>query len=254
MSGEKQPRKIAILGTAEPHWREAPFADPTWEIWTCGGVFATAPRVDRHIEIHTRSETCKGWGVPEEEEAARNVYWNWLASQGPKAMLQARSDDTPEASVYPIASILERFPDRYFTNTISYMLALAIAEGCDELGLWGVDMALTGDPLVPASNEYSVQRPSVEFYLGIATGCGIGLHVSASSTLLTARQLYGYEGGDTGWLVAARAKCTELAQKKEEARRMKLQKRHELFEAEKMEAAMATSLEIAGYYTRNFEF
>lgn len=241
-------RKIAIVGTAEPHWRSAPYADESWEIWTCGGIFATVPRTTRHFEIHDKAETCKGWGqTPEQEAASRNVYWDWLAQQGPNAVLKQRLPETPDASEYPLAAVLQAFSDRYFTNSVSYMIALALLEGCDELGLWGIDMALTGDPTKPASNEYSMQRPSVEFYLGIAMGRGIQVHLPPETTLLKARRLYGFEGPvDDESNRAARAKLEELENREKEIVAAKDQIMRDL-------TGVRWAKEVAGYYVRNFE-
>ena len=185
-NGTKSPRKIAIVGTAEPHWRAAPYHDESWEIWTCGGIFATAPRTDRHIEIHSIEDTCKGWGQqsPEQELAQRKVYWDWINQQGSTAMVQSVGPEAPNATAFPLDAVLERFAEGYFTNTISYMIALALVEGCEELALYGVDMALTGDPDIEESNEYGLQRPSCEFYLGIAVGAGVKVHMPAETTLL----------------------------------------------------------------------
>lgn len=240
-------KKIAIVGTAEPHWRSAPYGDETWEIWTCGGIFATVPRTTRHFEIHDKAETCKGWAdSPEQEQTARNVYWDWINQRGPAAVLKKRLPDTPNATEYPLAAVLQAFPDGYFTNTISYMIALALLEGATDIGLWGIDMALTGDPSKPASNEYSLQRPSVEFYLGIAAGKGVNVHLPPETTLLKCRKLYGFDGPeDDEQNRAAQAKVIELKQKLDHVKRVKEQVLRD-------EAALQMSYEIAGYFARNF--
>jgi len=245
---ERKERKVAICGTAEPHWRACPFGEETgWEIWTCGGIFQQVPRTDRHFEIHDRSETCKGWAQsPEQEEAARNVYWDWINTMGPRAVLKELRPETPHATAYPLDDVLKAFPQGYFTNTISYMIALALLEGVTEIGLWGVDMALTGDPTVPASNEYSLQRPSVEFYLGIAVGSGVRVHIPPQSTLLMSRKLYGFEGPEMDQAnEAMQAKIQELTAKKTEMERVRDQVQRDL-------SGVTWALEVAGYAARNF--
>lgn len=79
----------------------------------------------------------------------------------------------------------------YLTNTISYMLALAILEGYEEIGIWGVDMAVSSE--LRGKNEYSWQRPSCEFFLGIAVGMGIKVYIPPTADLLKTRHLYGFE-------------------------------------------------------------
>jgi hypothetical protein len=79
----------------------------------------------------------------------------------------------------------------YFTNSISYMIALAIYEKYEEIGIYGVDMA-TGGFDTP-NGEYAHQRPSCEYYIGIAVGRNIKVTVPSSADLLKTRFLYGPE-------------------------------------------------------------
>jgi len=65
----------------------------------------------------------------------------------------------------------------------------------DSIGMYGVDMAQ--DHLLAA--EYSEQRPSCEYFLGIAEGLGIELHIPNGSDLLASSHLYGYE--DSGRVI-----------------------------------------------------
>jgi hypothetical protein len=92
--------------------------------------------------------------------------------------------------VYPVFDILKYFqPFAYFNNSISWMLALAIAEGFEEIGIYGVDMALDG----VTGAEYNHQRPSCEYFLGIAWGRGIRVHLPETSELLKCAYLYGFD-------------------------------------------------------------
>lgn len=79
----------------------------------------------------------------------------------------------------------------YLTNSISYMLALAIVEGYEEIGVWGVDMAVSSE--LRGKNEYSWQRPSCEFFLGWAAGMGVKVYIPPTADLLKCRNLYGFE-------------------------------------------------------------
>jgi hypothetical protein len=65
----------------------------------------------------------------------------------------------------------------------------------EHLGMYGVDMAQ--DHLLAA--EYSEQRPSCEYFLGIAEGLGIELFIPNGSDLLASSHLYGYE--DSGRVI-----------------------------------------------------
>lgn len=75
---------------------------------------------------------------------------------------------------YPYDEIVSRFGIDYFSNTIAYMIALAVYEGYERIRLYGVDMAL---------EEYKREMPSVEFWLGVAVGQGIKVEIGQGSSL-----------------------------------------------------------------------
>jgi hypothetical protein len=66
------------------------------------------------------------------------------------------------------------------------MLALAISEGFEEIGVWGVDMI--------HDSEYGYQKPSGSFWLGVAKGRGIKVTLPVESALLANEgYVYGYD-------------------------------------------------------------
>jgi len=92
------------------------------------------------------------------------------------------------AQPFPHRVLLEQFRP-YFTNTISWLLALAIMMRPEWLGIYGVDMAQ--DHLLAA--EYSEQRPSCEYFIGLAEGVGMEVFIPGGSDLVAGTHLYGYE-------------------------------------------------------------
>lgn len=179
-------RKIAILGMA-PSWKDAPFHDTSWEIWGLSRLYVLLPRWDKWFELHKLEEICRTWEQNDAaaEKAARKDYTQFLKdAANPVYLSELRPDMVPAGQLYPVSDILAQFRP-YFTSTVSWMIALAIHEGVDEIGLWGVDMELSG--------EYSTQRPSCEYFIGIAEGRGIKVTVPESSGLLKASHLYGFQ-------------------------------------------------------------
>ena len=86
---------------------------------------------------------------------------------------------------FPMDDIPEE--QRYFTNSVCYMIAMAILEGYERVELYGVNqMGLF---------EYMEQRRGVEFWVGYALGRGIEVVINEPSKLLTnsADTPYGYE-------------------------------------------------------------
>lgn len=82
---------------------------------------------------------------------------------------------------------LEKFPYQYFSNSVCYMLALAIEEGYERIELYGVNQA--------GLFEYMEQRKAVEFWLGVAIGRGIEIYIHPPTQLLKNKfdLPYGYE-------------------------------------------------------------
>jgi len=98
--------------------------------------------------------------------------------------MQKKWTSIKNSEIYPKEEIVRRFGN-YFTNTISWMIALAIHKGYKTIGIFGVDMAV--------SSEYHHQRPSCEYFIGLARGMGINVILPDEADLLKARFLYGFE-------------------------------------------------------------
>jgi hypothetical protein len=141
------------------------------------------PRWDRQFELHPIEWTQR----PEYQG-----YYNWLCQQKDKPVyVRQPTPQIPSHVVYPRDEIVKAFGTRYFTNSISWMLALAIAEGAGDIGLWGVDMAMHAVGV--HKSEYASQRPSCEFFIGVAAGLGIRVHIPAASDLMKSAFMYGFD-------------------------------------------------------------
>ncbi len=170
-------RKIAIVGSSASSASLAPFADPDWEIWIL--AWNTMPRADLMFEVHHPGI----W-----HEYAGDGYLQRLAAARNRVMLVKPHADLPEAQVYPADQVMARcsLPNRpvdIFTSSVAYMLGLAIAQGADEIGLWGVDMM--------ADDEYAYQRPATEYLIGLAVGAGIKITIPDQSALCRHNFVYG---------------------------------------------------------------
>lgn len=172
-------KKVAIVGYT-PTRVHAPYGDKDWEIWGLNDLFRFKDEVKRWtrwFEMHP--------DMPSDKE--RITYAErieGLAKMDCPVYMLEKHPEVPTSIRYPIEDAIEQFGN-YFTNSISYMIALAIMEGFEEIGVWGVDMA--------TDSEYGHQRPSCEYFLGIAVGRGIKVYVHPAADLLKVRYLYGYE-------------------------------------------------------------
>lgn len=117
-------------------------------------------------------------------------------SKVPVYMLD-KHDDIPMSVQYPmkeIGDLVGRTTQGtpYLESSIAYMLAQAIYEGVDKVGIWGVDLHCL--------SEYSYQRPNLEYLIGLARGRGMKVFIPPQSALLTHEKgvPYGYWSSTQG--------------------------------------------------------
>jgi hypothetical protein len=184
-------KKVAIVGYTTT--RElAPYDDPEFEIWGINDIYRHIPRFDRFFQLHKPEQLDKEHKAHPERDNAEINRASIMNMQCP-VYLQEADPEIPHTIKFPLQELIDTFspyfvePEhtKYFTNTIAYLLAFAIYEGFEEIHVYGVDMAM--------SSEFSQQRPSCEFWLGVAVGRGSKIHVPNQADLLKARFLYAYE-------------------------------------------------------------
>jgi hypothetical protein len=98
--------------------------------------------------------------------------WGWLLSM---------VDIEYEIEPYPIKKIKARFNTYYFKNDTSYMIAYALYQGYKDILLWGVDQG--GGPK-ELEHIYTMARPYVMYWLGVASGMGVKWSLAPESILL----------------------------------------------------------------------
>jgi len=177
-------KKVAIIGTALSA-KFAPYDDPSWEIWGLNDHWNQLPRATRWFESQTMDH-CENAPVTHDHSMMRS---DWLKKCPIPVYMPDHYESCPQSIEYPIEGIQKWLSEvdpsgvNYFTNTISFEIALAIYEGFDVIHLYGVDMAV--------GSEYEKQRPSCEFFLGIAKGLGIKTYIPDESDLLKCMERYG---------------------------------------------------------------
>jgi len=161
------PRKIAIVGTAGSG-REAPYSDPSFELW---GVSARADyfiRANRWYELHRLD------GEPPEWAAAWRERLSGFIEDIPLYMMYPEPGLAKNVIQYPHDEIVARFGTFFMTSTFAWMMAHAIQEmrptrfsegEGDELFLCGVDME--------AGSEYMSQRNGFRHFIHLAASLGI---------------------------------------------------------------------------------
>ena len=226
---QKSTRKIAIIGKAPSSYALAPYDDPSWEKWVIGD-FGAAPVLptddgagkfaawDRTFELHDLEDGFGRWC---------DIYKNYLrVDHGKPIYTQHLHPEVPNAILYPREAVKARFCPllhyedgthvHYYTNSVSWMIALAIHEGCGEIGLWGVDMAQHGVGLL---SEYAHQRPSCELWIGIAMGLGIPVTVASMCDLCKTPCDYGFSPGPHSIRLKHKARTSDVKLGKKKAMR-----------------------------------
>jgi len=189
-------KRVALIGSASS-WHKAPFDDPGVTIWCHASVTDTArateepkatledllfpkedqdiragrlPRVDAFFEVHKREIWIK-W--------AEN-----MAEYEVPVYMHEHVEEVPKSTALPLKELLKRFR-KLFSCTSCFMIAMAISEDYEEIGLYGIHAA--------SDSEYAYEAPGIHYWLGLAEGMGIKVTVTEESSLLKQGFLYGYE-------------------------------------------------------------
>jgi len=174
-------KKVAILGSVQ-HNALAPYDDESFEIWGINDIYTLekVKRWDRWFQLHHPLHYVGTEGRAHFEEMLQQ-YAKWECP----VYLYEKHHLIPNSRTFPYQKLVDEFGG-YFNNTISWMIAFAMHEGFKEIHLYGVDMG--------NSTEYGSQRPSCEYFLGLARGRGIKVYVPPESMLLKTKYLYGFQG------------------------------------------------------------
>lgn len=172
-------RKVCIVGFAENSRHLAWYDDPECEIWGVNQLYRFIPRADRWFQIH------RDWNDKKKWADGTDLQSDLVAMPIPVYMI-GDEPDIPNSVAYPKEWVKEQLDcHEYFTSTIAFMLALAIAEGFEEIGIYGIDLII--------GREYHFEKACVEFFLGIAHARGIAYHLPSNSALLWQSHTYGYD-------------------------------------------------------------
>lgn len=207
---EPRRKKVAIVGFASSTRLKAPYGDQAWEIWGENQLYRFVPRATRWFEMHPHEGPYSYLA----DMVPGTDYPKWLRESPIPVYMVSHRPEFPNSIGYPLQQMIEEFgladmrPDAavkgYFHSTVDYMLALAISEGFEEIGVWGVDMS--------HDTEYERQKPSGSFWLGVARGRGIKVTLPVESALLkNDGYAYGYDPLPTNLILEGlNARHTEL--------------------------------------------
>lgn len=168
--------KIALLGSAPSSRKLAPFGDLNWEIWSCSPPNYDAPRVEAWFELHH---------LDRKMQMAQNAPYINVIKKHPRVYIAVPDKRFPNAIVYPKDRMLEKYGNYFFTSSLAWMMAMAIEQKPEWIGLWGVDMS--------AMEEYGYQRAGMHYFMQKAYEAGISIYIPPQSDLQMGPPLYGYK-------------------------------------------------------------
>lgn len=188
----RRTRKVALIGFGATA-RDCPWQDESWELWGMNGFWRAAKadygveapeeRYSLWFDMHSRDYIeayGKAAGVGDKQQE-----WLKQEHQFPIFMLEEH-EEFPSVLAFPLELVVKMTGRDYFTSTVAYMLAFALAQAdVAEVGLWGVDLV--------HSTEYEHQRPCAEYWIGRLEAAGITVTIHPDSALLNGRTRYGYE-------------------------------------------------------------
>ncbi len=186
-AGPGRLRKIALLGGCDVTLQHAPWWDHTWELWahmSCRNQCKREPDVmfDLHPPELWKDERKKHWD---------KTYFQWLKQNHVPIYMQKHYEEVPASIEYPFTTMITEFPRGYMTNTVAYMIALALMEGVTHIALYGCHYN--------SHTEYGPQRGCAEYWCGIAEGRGVHVQIPPLCDLLNKPSLlYGYESHPDG--------------------------------------------------------
>ena len=113
-------------------------------------------------------------------------YFEELAEFPQPIYMQEHHKDIPSSIAYPLDEVMDvfkgfprgRWSDQkdWYNSSPAYMLALAIHEGAETIGLYGID--------VLDDSEFSYESPCLEYLIGLAVGRGIEVIIPEGPTAL----------------------------------------------------------------------
>lgn len=186
MSKEKK-RKLCILGTA---WtaKDAPFDNPDYDFWGVAHclLLPQIKKMDAVFEIHLKdiwSKELHPNGKPiihAANDFSCDIYTHEVDADLPRSIKFPREELKAKYK-----SIIPKSDHFYMTNSITWMVLLAVdSNKYDTIELYGIHLE--------CDQEWTFERPCLEFWMGYAMGRGIKIDVAEAADVCRCSHEYGY--------------------------------------------------------------
>lgn len=198
-------KKIAIVGTA-PSKAQAPYGDKEWEIWGCNRSCFDLKVWDRLFEIHRK------WDMDQSLwDHDHKKYFEELKEVKPPQQVISTLPIGGEANlVIDRDKMFKKYGTIWFSSSLAYMLAWALEQKPDEIGIWGVDME--------SHEEYVVQFAGCRHFIDLARA--LGIKVTTPDGCLLMREVQPYpDRFETTQALTYEAKARQIRQQMEKNKR-----------------------------------
>jgi len=179
--------KVGIVGTViSPE--ELKRRSRGFELWGINNLYSKFQEIpfSRWFEIHEFS--CHEGlftrrGRPTFGNRTINQYLKDLDSLKIPIYMRRKFKRIRQSRIFPFRKIMKKYGS-YFGCSMAWMTAMALDEGAEEIGFFGITLD---------GNEYYYQRPSVEYFIGLAKGMGIKIYIDKTCRLLQSNYSYAYK-------------------------------------------------------------
>lgn len=189
----KPVKAVALIGSASSTKDNAPYDNKDIEIWGLAWRH-DLPRCDRYFEIHVLDGP--EFEIRKKGEKIGSDYIKeHLAKLPCPVVIQKPNPDIPNHVAFPLKAAneyLAKFDVRltpegasYWASSCAFMFVMAMMEEFTDIQLFGIDLV--------DDDEYSYQRPNLEYLIGLARGMGISVLIPDKSALCKFPHVYGFE-------------------------------------------------------------
>lgn len=172
------PRRVAIVGKGIFDC-VAPWGQEGFEIWGLNEAPQRAgyPSIEAHtrwFQLHNPEYLAKHY-----PRGLADLDVLWRQERGLSLYMDRRYDQYPDSVAFPKEEVeaLSQF-GWYHTSSMDWMVALAILEGFDEIGIFGIEL---GSAPYTAGEPIS-GRACLEYWIGVANGRGIDVTIGPQRT------------------------------------------------------------------------
>ena len=184
MNYEESKKSVILLGSG-PEWQTCPYDREVWMVAKLA-MMHKHKRIDRVFNMDQIDEMLT-WKMEQFKTLfTKDEFMAKMNTLAVPFITSFPEERIAHTQIFPLKEINERWGLTYYTNTICFMIALALYEGYESISLYGVAQ---GGQL-----EYMKERKGVEFWLGLAAGMGVKIEILTHSNLMRndGDKLYGY--------------------------------------------------------------